>query len=383
MYAFTAIDPDFKPKGSRDPLGFQHIWSETGRKLIKDLSTVSGNINDFKILCFAKYFFQITKGQNDELQFLPFFLRVEQAFAYARKKFNNEASFNGNNFISKHVDNAEYKLSNNQRDCILSNQRTYGIYGKYIRPAKDMKLFEQDDFETTFRNAFNPQVSDLFERIYSNTELKVASDSLVPLAGLLERLTTEEKHFFRRHILKGNIPTHLQQKFYSFLKENNDSTNISSFNLIDFINGIIVTSNDEALNSQLIEIRNTELVLAPLSYRFTYLLSESLWSYSSLQNDPVMNQSIEPLKYSFHSSLLNELNQYRKLTGIASTTALIKRNAEVSKRRGGSPWIDQQNGKFVVYYGETNRGMSEMPENHWENSYFIQSYLRLFNAIEK
>ena len=99
MYAFTALDPDFKPKGSRYPLGFQPIWAEVGLKLIKDLSTVSGNINDFKILCFAKYFFYYIKEQKDERLFLPFFLRVEQAFAYARKKFNNEASFNGNNFI--------------------------------------------------------------------------------------------------------------------------------------------------------------------------------------------------------------------------------------------------------------------------------------------
>lgn len=54
MYTFTAIDPDFKPKGSRDPLGFQPIWAEVGRKLIKDLSTVSGNIIARKILFDSK-----------------------------------------------------------------------------------------------------------------------------------------------------------------------------------------------------------------------------------------------------------------------------------------------------------------------------------------
>jgi hypothetical protein len=382
MYALTAIDPDFKPKGSRDPLGFQPIWAEVGRKLIKDLSTVSGNLNDFKILCFAKYFFHQIKQQKEERLFLPFFLKVEQAFAYARRKFNNESSFNGNNFISKQVGNDSYTLSNEQRDCILSNQRTYGIYGKYIRPSKDMKLFEQEDFESTFQSGFIPEVIDIFERIYSKSKLIIHPDKLYPLAKLLSKRTVEEQQFFRRNILLGNNPTHLQLKFYAFLKEHQEWNKISPFNLIDYINGIIYAIEDDDLKSQLIEIRNTELILAPLSYRFNYLLSESLWSSATILNDLVMMQKLDSLPYSFQADVMNELNQMRNLVGIPLTNALINRNAMVSKRRNGSPWIEQQNLNYVVYYGETNRGIMEMPENYWENSYFIQSYIRLFNAIE-
>jgi hypothetical protein len=66
MYAFTAIDLDFGPEVSCNPLGFQPVWAETGRRLIKYLSTVSGNINVVKILCIVRYFFEHNKKLPDE-----------------------------------------------------------------------------------------------------------------------------------------------------------------------------------------------------------------------------------------------------------------------------------------------------------------------------
>ncbi|MFW5916048.1 MAG: hypothetical protein ACOCTM_01105, partial [Bacteroidota bacterium] len=77
MYYFTALDPNFRIKGSRDPLGFQSIWSAKGRKVVAYLSTVSQNLRDFMILAYATHFYY----NRDDWYFLNFFLKFEQACA--------------------------------------------------------------------------------------------------------------------------------------------------------------------------------------------------------------------------------------------------------------------------------------------------------------
>ena len=86
MYFITEQDPDYTVKGSRDPLGFQVIWQEAGRKLIPFLSTVSNNIKDFQILCIG---YALKKDMNiQDKDFEPFFIRFEQLMAYTRFEFN-------------------------------------------------------------------------------------------------------------------------------------------------------------------------------------------------------------------------------------------------------------------------------------------------------
>ena len=69
------LDPNFRIKGSRDPLGFQPIWQSLGRNVIKYLSTVSNNIRDFQVLSYAWYFF----GDRNPDEFMRFFYKFEQA----------------------------------------------------------------------------------------------------------------------------------------------------------------------------------------------------------------------------------------------------------------------------------------------------------------
>ena len=49
MFFITELDVNFRIKGPRYPLGFQSILQNLGRKVIRELSTVSGIIRDFKL----------------------------------------------------------------------------------------------------------------------------------------------------------------------------------------------------------------------------------------------------------------------------------------------------------------------------------------------
>jgi len=83
MYFITEKDPDYRVKGSRDPLGFQVVWQEAGRRLIPHLSTVCNSIRDFQILSLAfilKEKFQI----KNSIPFETFFLKLKTVMSYTR-----------------------------------------------------------------------------------------------------------------------------------------------------------------------------------------------------------------------------------------------------------------------------------------------------------
>ena len=128
MFFITEPDINFRIKGSRDPLGFQPIWQKLGRKVIKDLSTVSINIRDFQLMSFAWYFW----GGRPDKNFMAFFYKFEQACAYTRELYFEKSGYNGKEFVSKRRNALNFRLSTNNADTILSNQKTYGVFGKYL-----------------------------------------------------------------------------------------------------------------------------------------------------------------------------------------------------------------------------------------------------------
>jgi hypothetical protein len=92
-FYFTDLDPDYRIKGARDPLGIQVIWQEQAHKIIPYLSTVSSNLNDFHVLCLGYYLY----GKEPDNHFVNYFLRFEQVTAYIRGKYNidKNGNFNG------------------------------------------------------------------------------------------------------------------------------------------------------------------------------------------------------------------------------------------------------------------------------------------------
>ncbi|MEI6779274.1 MAG: hypothetical protein WCQ21_00005, partial [Verrucomicrobiota bacterium] len=53
---FTALDPDARLKGSRDPLGFELLWTALGRTVVGNLTTVTRSVRQFGTLLFGFYF---------------------------------------------------------------------------------------------------------------------------------------------------------------------------------------------------------------------------------------------------------------------------------------------------------------------------------------
>jgi len=146
----TDLDPQAAIKGSRDPLGLQTIWARLGRHVVGNLTTVSTSARDFTTLVLGYYFAERIAGGDGDL---AVFLRWEQLAAYARGEINGDWAFRG-------VERVKRNLGTDSTAQILSNQKTYGLWGLYTVPARSSGLVEGDPTRLTAAGR------DLVDRVY-------------------------------------------------------------------------------------------------------------------------------------------------------------------------------------------------------------------------
>jgi len=388
MYYFTALDPNFRIKGSRDPLGFQSIWSAKGRKVVAYLSTVSQNLRDFMILAYATHFHR----NGDDRYFVNFFLKFEQACAFARKLYNEEDNFNGSIFVSKNMEdrktNNAFPCSLSPRNTILSNQRAYGIYGKYIRPFRDTGIANDDFFHDIMEKALKKcdknHLKSIIERLINEKAAVLSTSDLEVLARLISSPIPEERELYRNYLLNVPESDHPQNGLYRVLKNSNISG--SEYHLYGFIHAV----NDhpevtEKLRNALKEIEHTEKVLYPLNRGFTYMLNTPHWNKADIDRDPVLDdiQTVAKEDLLTNDNLVHlvEIYRYDKQQKIQQ---IVGRNKYICEKRGYRAWIEQENGGYNVLYGENGKHIDSIDYmNGHEYPYFIPTYLNLFNQIER
>lgn len=384
MYFLSALDPNYRLKGSRDPLGFQSLWAAAGHKAVKHLSTVSSNLKDFMILCYGIHFY----GERDPKGFIPFFLKLEQVFAYARRIHNNDTSFNGIEFINKKVTDSQFHIS--LKDSILSNQRTYGIYGKYIRPMRDMGITNDTNFPSVMESALSKTernlVFNLVDKLLveNGQRITLSKDELIPFAELLKELTFEERNLFREYILKIPNVEHAQNNLYEVIVSNPEIAD-ARFQLHQIIQSILsCNETNESLKHALIIISNTDKVLHPLNVVFTHLLSKSFWTIEDIQNENLFQQLPGRANYDFTDDTMQRLNSMLGLTVVDLVKEVVIRNEEVSKQRGNKAWVEEDKKLFRILYGENGFRINSIDnDGGFEFSYFLNNYLSLFKQIER
>lgn len=139
----TDFDKRADIKGSRDPLGVQSIWTRMGRRVVGNLTTVSTSVRDFTVTMLGYYFAERVAEETDSSDDLNVFLRWEQLAAYARGGGNNDWVFRGTERTKKNWDAADrIRLGVDSGSFILSDQKTYGLWGLYSVPSRSSGLVE-------------------------------------------------------------------------------------------------------------------------------------------------------------------------------------------------------------------------------------------------
>jgi hypothetical protein len=385
MFFITEPDINFRIKGSRDPLGFQSIWQKLGRKIIKDLSTVSGSIQDFQLMSFAWYFW----GDRADKDFMAFFYKFEQACAYTRELYFEKSSYNGKDFVSKRRNDSSFRLSTNNADTILSNQKTYGVFGKYNRPFTEMRIKYQDDFVSVMESAIKSKTDskkllELVNKLITEDVVIITKVELQPITDLLEKLSKEEKEFYERLILE--TPTHKSQNELYHLFKKHPELRENSFQLYPFIESVLKFDISPDLKASLIEIKNTESVLYSYANLFRNLQSRPVWQLADIRGEEIFNYFPRKQDYVFGNSAVSILNE--ELESLAEdksriALAAVNRNETVSKKRNNSAWLKEEKGKLVRYYADGGREISKLDINNaYENNYFLPTYISLFNQID-
>ena len=222
----TQLDSRAAIKGSRDPLGFQPMWSRLGRLVVGNLTTVSTSPRDFTTTILGYYFAERIAAAEGGDGDLNIFLRWEQLAAHARFRVNGDGRLRGIERVRKCANEGDaITLCADARGQILSNQKTYGLWGLYTGPARASGLVEGSP--TRLTAAGRKLVESLYLPLFTRSKLRDANEVVSKLtkpltvlqaagkdslflervgAVLVPELSAAERATFRHHLLLGAEP---------------------------------------------------------------------------------------------------------------------------------------------------------------------------------
>ena len=178
MAYLTLLDDRAKPKGSRDPLGFELIWSHFGRKVIGNLTTITSSLDNFAVallgFSWANRLNQSIEEHERHKPIRETFLRYEQLTAYVRF-YGNASDIMGITRVKQRLFDDKFKitLGLGSKQQILSDQASYGVWGLYSTAARDTQLATGNDRQLTELGSI---LSDVIEQ-----HLGEAADTLFSL----------------------------------------------------------------------------------------------------------------------------------------------------------------------------------------------------------
>jgi len=272
MAFLSLLDDRAKPKGSRDPLGFELIWTHYGRQVIGNLTTITGSLTNFSVAILG------FKWANDLHAHLPesdrqsrvrdSFLRYEQLAAYLRY-LSGDTQIMGITRVQQRMRDkkSQVNFGLNADSQILSDQASYGLWGLYSSAMRDAGLVQGDNrLPTPIGLAIAEKIEHKLDQsrfidLFSSVK-PIAIDELEPLASTFKR--TINKKGARRdlmHTLMGGAPhKKIQQKLW-LLTQRMAEENSGVSGIPDFITQVKARSNGSDLMQRLTDIELVERVL--------------------------------------------------------------------------------------------------------------------------
>jgi hypothetical protein len=381
MYFLTQLDPNYSIKGSRDPLGFQKVWQDAGRKLIPHLSTVSNSVKDFQILCMA-YSIKNEREMSDE-DFELFFIRFEQLMGYIRFRQNENLGFNGIDKVRKLLSAgpSRVRISNAGADQLLSNQRNYGIWAKYNRVFRDLNMNEAPELATIYaprlnsHEGFYKQVGVIAKK-KKNEAAEVITANLDDYALMLTQPVKDEKRFFTELLLQDTCDNELR---HLLNKQDDLRENVKLYQLLYLLGKY---SANDAFKWLLQMIENTEKVICPLNRIFRHLQTRSFWSWEEIEEDEFIRSWRTKPATEYLTDETRTLANLLRASNSDLVRGLVARNEEVMKYRGFVSWLNIiEDGVEVNHFQGAGTWADFNPEEDADNAYFLNTFLSIYNQL--
>jgi hypothetical protein len=152
MPFLTELDERAEVKGSRDPLGIVPVWSKFGREVVGNLTTVTNSVRGFTTLLIGVELADMLREQlrMEAPPILETFMRFEQLAGYARVRQYKSADIRGIRRVTLRLnEGGTIRISAESGAQILSNQKTYGLWGLFTMPARSCGLLEKGQSRLT------------------------------------------------------------------------------------------------------------------------------------------------------------------------------------------------------------------------------------------
>jgi len=431
-FFFTEVDPEAALKDSRDPLGFQPVWSHFGRKLVGNLTTVTTSVRGFTTLLLGHWVAGqlVESAKIDPADYIEPFLRFEQVAAYSRFAWQSETGDPVNTIRGiRRVEarfsegNGRVRIATDRDGQILSNQKTYGLWGLYSVAAENSGLLssKRDRLQPAalkfLEDAVLPILDDRLKegrhtllrfltRQETYFEPKGTDKALgKTLASLLSpHFGMRELEFYAEHLVSGTHchPDGRQKRLWERMDQSNrPETWQHPFGMMELevISGVCQASEDtldRLVGKWLENIRLLELVLAPAEQAFDFLLGQRgqpfalvsgelqrRWEGAFDHLDPArldefkttMAEALGETGGEFTGWLQRLSSAFRYGRFEEVVRLVLVQNEQVMQRRGGGPWATLKGDRIEVRYSDQTGEPTvarELPRV-WRNTYFLNA----------
>ena len=396
---FSALDDRARPKGSRDPLGAEAIWSFMGRKIVGNLTTVTGSLDNFTValLCCE---FANSAAKDADVQ--ERYLRFEQLAAYLKLCVRpaNDGIL-GITRARANFANPPVHLGTATTAQLLADQASYGLWGLYSSALESAALIEGERRRPTAAG------KELIARIIVSLGQKRWEDlcrlacndildqsSVARLAphfcamlsdGALRAMTVEA-------LLARQKDCRLQGELYVlmqyYLDDADDGTNTPSIE--DFCHWLLEPdAASPEMQAVMGRIRDLDPVLRRADLIMSWLQGKADTAMTELASTlaPFL-QGITPdarwrdlgdLPYrpfleEFHGACVRGAAD-------AVIRAVLAQNKRVMTARGGAAWLEVDAGRSLVVRVRNDRstGLEALAADAapWRHTYFIGSFLAI------
>ncbi|MEZ4654620.1 MAG: hypothetical protein R3E12_13815 [Candidatus Eisenbacteria bacterium] len=412
----TDIDSRAAVKGYRDPLGIQQIWTRLGRYVVGNLTTVTTSVRDFTTHIVGFYFAEQLAEDLGPGSELATFLKWEQLCGYSRAHYNDDWVFRGTERVRRNLrEGGRVTISDDLAHQILSNQKTYGLWGLYTMPGRASGLVDATGPRLTpaarefvervclprlsnDKRATAQQVLSILRTRSSSVDIDSQRGPGPGIAHLLDRnLLAGERRFYREHLLYGGPEDSTQgrqRQLAELLAEERHWNAVWSPALVsDLIKAAQQNGEDWAkLVFYLARIKTAEAVLAPVAFLFSHLmgLEDKTIEFVGKRLREQWGPSLRTVDAEAFLELSVDLEQagtgfgpvWSDLAQHLATgayeefvTRTLDQNAQVMLARGGTPWIELRDGRLHIRYREEQGPLPSREELSmiWRFPYFLDS----------
>jgi hypothetical protein len=403
MAFLSLLDERAKPKGSRDPLGFELVWSHFGRKVIGNLTTITSSMYNFAVALVGFYWAnQLVSVDEEESarhkQIREAFLRYEQLTGYVRY-FGGATDIMGITRVKKRIHDDSFKITLGQSadQQILSDQASYGLWGLYSSAACDTGLVAGNNrtvttLGQTITQVILQQLGDIGDELFSllTSEKPLSREQLERMAKTFMKAIQHKRvqEPLLEALMSGNDPEGVQNELWSITRENFSKKAKRPETIEGFIKLILEGKPSERLARYLHDIIATERLLVS---------ANNIFHYSRRKDGASLDEIVDELgkkKYSYEhlpetlpednfprreqlSSILEALHNNEMPRAI---NEILQLNKEVMQQRSGAPWVEVEPGNTLRVKVKSEkaelRSQSDI-EQRWDYDYFLGSFLNI------